>query len=315
MAGFQKELWEGYAGKRMRDMNAGAHYAKCKNFSSKVAVIGTGNQAVAVINMREIGIDPTILVDNLAYPIIKQALPDGPVLVTLRKLDSTVTPITDDELYAVEVDVIAEKLESHMGALMEKRTKLANWSLAPQNLLVGTGLQQGTTIILTTGTPDPVTLLRPFSPKLLAKAQRHMNDKRVPLQGRMCVLCSQHLEEWGLVDEQFDKQWQNREEGKPLRRYGFDVYNELDMPVYWGTNAQAATMQKQPIDQAVNAQDRPASFFYAERHAIQAHSNVKVYNANSAEDPYNRETVIGTRQYTIVTPTIRQGMGAIVSDR
>ena len=54
-----------------------------------------------VIHLVDVGVDPDVLINNTTYPIPTQALSDKDIAVKLDKFQTKVTPITDDELYAL----------------------------------------------------------------------------------------------------------------------------------------------------------------------------------------------------------------------
>ena len=60
-----------------------------------------------VIHLVDVGVDPDVLVNNTTYPIPLQALEDKDIAVKLDKFQTKVTPITDDELYAISYDKMA----------------------------------------------------------------------------------------------------------------------------------------------------------------------------------------------------------------
>ena len=96
--GVAKTWYEREVNGLYRDADAGTHLRGITDYSSKVGVT-EGDETVYTISLLEIGGDPIVLIDNLTYPIAKTQRNDGAVLVQLRKMDTTNTRITDDELY------------------------------------------------------------------------------------------------------------------------------------------------------------------------------------------------------------------------
>ena len=64
------------------------------------------------------GVDPDVLINNTTYPIPLQALEDKDIAISLDKFQTKVTPVTDDELYAISVqyDKMSRVKESHANA-------------------------------------------------------------------------------------------------------------------------------------------------------------------------------------------------------
>ncbi|MBQ4366836.1 MAG: hypothetical protein II786_01970, partial [Muribaculaceae bacterium] len=87
-----------------------------------------------VIHLVDVGVDPDVLVNNTTYPIPLQALNDTDSTISLDKFQSKVTPITDDELYALSYDKMARVKESHGNAINDaKFAKSAHALCATQN--------------------------------------------------------------------------------------------------------------------------------------------------------------------------------------
>lgn len=97
--GVLKEIWTGELVKALREFLAGTWLDGIPDSSSIV-----DND---VIHLVEVGVDPDVLVNNTTYPIPLQALDDKDIAIQLDKFQTKVTPITDDELYAISYDKIA----------------------------------------------------------------------------------------------------------------------------------------------------------------------------------------------------------------
>lgn len=108
-AGVCKEIWTGELVKSLRGFVAGTWLDGIPDNSSIV-----DND---VIHLVDVGVDPEVLVNNTTYPIPLQALDDKDIAVKLDKFQTKVTPITDDELYAISYDKIARVKESHSNAI------------------------------------------------------------------------------------------------------------------------------------------------------------------------------------------------------
>ena len=74
-----------------------------------------------VIHLVDVGVDPDVLVNNTTYPIPLQALDDTDKTISLDKFQSKVTPVTDDELYALSYDKMTRVKESHGNAINDAK--------------------------------------------------------------------------------------------------------------------------------------------------------------------------------------------------
>ena len=59
------------------------------------------------IHLVDVGAEPDVLVNNSTYPITVQELKDGDVAISLDKVQTKPTPVTDDELYAASYVMLA----------------------------------------------------------------------------------------------------------------------------------------------------------------------------------------------------------------
>ncbi len=107
--GVYTEIWTGELAKGLREFLAGSWLDGIPDQSSIV-----NND---VIHLVDVGVDPDVLINNTTYPIPLQALDDKDISITLDKFQTKVTPITDDELYAISYDKMTRVKESHANAI------------------------------------------------------------------------------------------------------------------------------------------------------------------------------------------------------
>lgn len=104
-----------------------------------------------VIHLVEVGVDPDVLINNTTYPIPLQALDDADIAIQLDKFQTKVTPVTDDELYAISYDKMSRVKESHGNSITDSGFAKAAHALCAQK-------NSATTPVLkTTGARDPET--------------------------------------------------------------------------------------------------------------------------------------------------------------
>ena len=103
-AGVYKEIWTGELVKALRGLLEGTWLDGIPDSSSLV-----NND---IIHLVEVGVDPEVLINNTTYPIPLQALDDADIAIELDKFQTKVTPITDDELYAISYDKMSRVKET-----------------------------------------------------------------------------------------------------------------------------------------------------------------------------------------------------------
>ena len=112
-AGVLKEIWTGEMVKALREFLVGSWLDGIPDNSSLV-----DND---VIHLVDVGVDPDVLVNNTTYPIPLQNLNDADITISLDKFQTKVTPVTDDELYAISYDKISRVKESHSNAINDSK--------------------------------------------------------------------------------------------------------------------------------------------------------------------------------------------------
>ena len=112
-AGVYVEVWTGELVKHFSHAETATWLDGVPDYSRYV-----GNN---VIHLVDVGADPDVLINNTTYPIPIQELPDGDIAITLDKFQTKVTPITDDELYALSYDKIASVKERHGNSISESK--------------------------------------------------------------------------------------------------------------------------------------------------------------------------------------------------
>jgi len=250
-----------------------------------------------VIHLVEVGVDPDVLVNNTTYPIDLQTLDDSDIAISLDKFQTKVTPITDDELYALSYDKMQRVKESHTNALLDAELKKAAHALAPASNAAKTP------VIATTGDDDGNGRLRITRSDIIALKAK-FDAMKVPTQGRRLVLSNDHVNDLLLQDQKFAEQYYNYATGKISNMYGFEVYEFVNNPYFTTAGA------KGTVDSTTGYQ---ASFaFYAPR-VFKATGSTKMYYSEAATDPQNQRNLINFRTYFICMPKIAEAYGAIYS--
>lgn len=112
-AGVYKEIWTGELVKYLR---RGLEATWLDGIPDSSSLVNND-----VIHLVDVGVDPDVLVNNTTYPIDLQALDDADLTISLDKFQTKVTPITDDELYAISYDKMSRVKESHGNAINDAK--------------------------------------------------------------------------------------------------------------------------------------------------------------------------------------------------
>lgn len=255
-----------------------------------------------VINFNTIGAAPDVLIDNTVYPIAVAGRTDDSVPVSLKKLETENTEITDDELFALAYDKKSSVRKQHLDALMRAHLRLGAYSLAP------TADSANAPVFKTTGATIGVRKRIKMEDIIAYKAL--CDALEIPLDQRYLVMCPEHVEDILLIDQSFRDRYNSTASGQLIKQiYGFNIFESIYTPKYVGT-----TFNKKAYGAAAAASDVPASVFYSTVNAIKAQGSTKMYYRDAEQDPENRKSVVGFRMYDIVHPVSAVGFGAIVSD-
>lgn len=244
-----------------------------------------------VIHLVDVGVDPEVLVNNTTYPIPLQALEDKDIAIQLDKFQTKVTPVTDDELYAISYDKIARVKEAHGNAINDaKFAKAAHALCAKQNAAK-------TPVLRTTGEKDPVTGRLKMTKTDLLGMKRQMDALKVPAQGRRLVLCSDHVNDLLEMEQTFREQYNiNRNDGTVGRLYGFDIYEFANNPVY----TQAGV--KKDLGVAAGAGEFQCSFAFYVPRVFKATGSTKMYYSPAETDPEYQRNKVNFRHRFICMP-------------
>jgi hypothetical protein len=253
------------------------------------------------IHLVDVGADPAVLIDNTTYPIAVATRTDADVVVALKKFDTENTAITDDELYALPYDKPGSVMRQHLDVLEETTMMYGLHSLAPS------ADSTNTPVVKTTGANNGTRKRMKVAD--IATIKKRLDDLKVPLTGRVLVLCNAHLNDLILdQDQSFRDRFYNTATGQVMDFYGFKIYQSTYNPVY------NASFNKVAFSAAPAGTDHNASIvFYAPR-AFKARGSVKFYYQDASINPTLRQSVAGYRLYHIVLQKKNIGFGAIVSD-
>ncbi len=155
-----------------------------------------------VIHLTEIGVQPDVLINNTVYPLTPKALGDKDIPISLDKLETDATAITDDELYALSYNKMQAAIGLHRDALVETALKRAIYSFAPN------ADSEKTPIVKTTG-GDNGSSRKKMTIADIISLKKKFDEQKIPADGRMLVLCPQHVNDLLLENEVFQRQYQD----------------------------------------------------------------------------------------------------------
>jgi len=292
MADLFPEVWTGEMVKKFRHDDAASFLTKVPSYDQYAM-----ND---VIHLVDVGADPDVLVNNTTYPIDIQELPDQDIAISLNKFQTKATKVTDDELFAISYDKMASVLERHRAVITETKHDMALHAFGPASNTASTP------VIATTG--DAENNRKKLTIADLISLKRRFDAFKIPVNGRILVLCSDHVNDLLSIDQKFRDQYYGYTSGKIANMYGFEVHEYPNAPYYDGS-----ALTKKAFGAAVTATDFQASVaFYAPR-MFKASGSTKAYMSRAADNPTTQENLINFRHYYIALPKKQETIGAIVS--
>ena len=184
------------------------------------------------------GLAPKVLINNQVYPIQSNKREDGHVIIALNMYDTENTTVTDEELHALPYDKIGDVQQQHREELEDKTAEHALYSIAPDNT--------ATTPVLKTTGEDDGTGRKRLTAKDLINLKKALDKLLVPKQGRVLVLCPDHVADLLIEDLSFKQRYQDANGGKIANSYyGFEIYESTYAPKYDKT-----TLTRKPFGSA-----------------------------------------------------------------
>lgn len=278
--GVLTEIW---TGELVKSLRAGLEGTWLDGVPDSSSVVNND-----VIHLVDVGVDPDVLINNTTYPITVQELEDGDISIGLDKFQTKITPITDDELYALSYDKIARVKESHANAINDSKfTKAAHALCASENTAT-------TPVLITTGERDEDTGRLKMSIKDVIKMKAALDKLKVPAINRRLVLCPDHVNDLLETDQNFKEQYNiNRGEGKVGRMYGFDIYEYANTPLY------TTAGKKKDVGSTASAGEFQCSFAFYTPRVFKATGSTKMYWSAAENDPEYQRNRINFRHYFI----------------
>lgn len=255
-----------------------------------------------VIHLVEVGVDPDVLINNTTYPIPLQALDDADIAINLDKFQTKVTPVTDDELYALSYDKMQRVKESHGNAINDSKFQKAAHALCAQKNT------ENTPVLVTSGERDADTGRVKLCVQDLINLKRALDNLRVPADNRRLVLCTDHVNDLLETDQKFKEQYNiDRGNGTIGRLYGFNIYEYANNPVY------SVSGEKKAVGAIGETGEFQCSFAFYVPRVFKATGSTKMYYSEASTDPEYQRNKINFRHYFVCLPKKADAGGVIMS--
>lgn len=294
-AGVYTEIW---TGELVKNLRRGLEATFLDGIPDSSSIVNND-----VIHLVEVGVDPDVLINNTTYPIPLQALDDEDIAIQLDKFQTKVTPVTDDELYAISYDKMSRVKESHSNAINDSKFTKAAHSLCAQR-------NTGTTPVLkTTGARDEVTGRLKLRLQDIIELKRALDKLKVPADNRRLVLCTDHVNDLLESEQAFKEQYNiNRNDGTVGRLYGFNIYEYGNNPLY------TTAGEKKSVDATADAGEFQCSFAFYVPRVFKATGSTKMYYREATTDPEHQRNLINFRHYFVCMPKKSDAGGVLMSD-
>ena len=253
-----------------------------------------------VIHFVNLGGDPTVLVNNSTYPLAIETLADADKAISLDLYETKATAVTDNEIYAISYDKMKSVIERHKEAINAKKYAKALHAIAP------TSNAATTPVLATTGTLTDGR--RAITRADIIALKKKFDSLKVPISGRILVLCPDHVNDLLNVDQKFADQYYNYTTGKIAKLFGFEIYEFADSPYYT-----VATKAKVAFGAAVTDTMSPASVAFHTSRVMKANGAIKTYASEAKNDPQYHRNLINFSARSICLPLKEEALGAIIS--
>ncbi len=274
MSDLNKEIWTGEMIKGFRQPAEGRGWRKPIPKANADAV------KAEKLHFNLIGADPTVVVNQTTYPLTASGVVDSDKVVSLDKFETNPSKITDDEVRTLSYDKVASVIERHKLSIDDSIHEKGLWNIAPQTHSADSPVYQvGANQII-----DGILKLKKF-----------FDDNKVPRQGRILVLCSEHAMALCKASTTFDRQYNvDHVDGLIGKLYGFNIYESTETPYYANGTKKAFG--------AVISNEKQSSIAFYSKAMIQAEGSIKMYFSKAEDNPLTKENIISFTKWETITP-------------
>lgn len=303
----EPELWQSRVERNLKEGTDAPWLDGIPELESNVMVVGEGTETEKnIIHIPNSDFSPTVLINNTTYPLAVESYTNDETVVSLDKLQSLATSITDDQAMGASYAVIDDATGSHTEAITAKKYTKAAHAIAPS------ANTTATPIIVTTGIGTETTgqrLKMTYDDLVALKAACDNAVPKISKIGRRLVLCDDHWNDLLLDRKNFADQMVNYVEGTPRPKIaGFEIYQYDQNPYY---NSSAKT--KLAYGATPSAGQYEGSFVFVVRNIAKKTGKTKVYFSPASANPRTQQNEYNQRHYFLAVNKRVQHHAAIVS--
>ena len=305
------EMWEKRVETNLKDGANAPWLDGIPELDTAVVEMGSGTASEKnLIHIPTSDFEPTVLVDNSAYPLAIEQYTDADVTIALHKFQSLPTELSDDQILGASYPKIDAATNAHKDAILAKKYARAAHAMAPAANTAATPVILTTGIGLNAATAVAGDRLKMAYEDLVAlkDACDHAVPK-MPVQGRRLVLCDDHYNDLLLDRKNFGDQLVNYKEGSPAPRIlGFDIFRYSDNPNYNGTT-------KLAFGAVPTSTQTQGSFAFVTSNVAKKTGFTKQYFKDAKTDTENQTNRLNYRHYFVACPKRVQKIASIASGR
>jgi hypothetical protein len=254
-----------------------------------------------IINVREIGADPNVLINNNSYPIAISERTDGNYAISLNKYETENTAVNLKESQRLDYDKVMSVIGQHEKALMQKTQE--QWTHA-----LGISGNTSNTPVLRCSGADRGNGTRKMTAADLIRFQQACDLLKIPVSGRMLLLSSNHSADLVSEDLTRFKTLSDLKSGEVVDMFGFQIARSIHTPKYHKT-----AQTKLAFGAAPTANDTDASIMWHEGEAGYAKGSMTLHYKPAAINTEFRRDEMGVSMFGITTLLRNKNCAAIIS--
>jgi hypothetical protein len=301
------EHWEGRVERNIKESQEALFIDSIPEIAFDIQAINGGDISEKnKINLPSTEFEVDVLVNNNTYPIDIQQYADGSIEITLDKIQTKATSLTDDQIIGTSYSEIDVVTKAHSEAITELKYNKAVHAMAP---VANTAK---TPVILTKGTGTEVTgerIVCTYDDLVNLKSACDNAVPKIPAKERMLVLCDDHWNDLLKDRKNFGDQLVNYNEGSPAPRIAGFMLHRFDK----NPNYNATTKGKIPFGATATATQYEGSFVFIPSNIAKKTGMTRQYFGLASQNPTTQQNLLNYRHYFVCTPKRNQYMAALVS--
>lgn len=254
-----------------------------------------------IINVREIGADPEVYINNTTYPIPTIERDDTNYAISLDKYETVNTAINLKESERLDYNKFMTATEQHRARLLEKAQE--KWTHA----LGAAGNASLTPVISCSGT-DRGNGTKKMTAQDLVTYQNTLDQLKVPSKGRILCLSGEHRADLVAEDIARFKELSDLKEGEFKNHFGFKIFSSIHTPKY-----HKSALTKQAFGAAADSNTATASIFWHKDEVGYAKGSMTMHFLPKEMNTGFRRDEVGFSMFGIGLPLRNKYIGAIVS--